>query len=74
MERLADKFKKLVFERTGISTEDLACPREQSHMTPCVARDGHLAATEDVEENQICVGCGAHVMNLLAEEEKKHEG
>jgi len=32
----------------------IICPREKSYMTPCVARDGHLA----LADNNACVGCG----------------
>lgn len=39
-ERKADKFRDWVLKRTGLEASDLQCPREQSAMTPCVARDG----------------------------------
>ena len=32
----------------------IVCPREKSFMTPCVARDGNLALSDDHH----CVGCG----------------
>src|SRR5690554_3660547 len=41
----------------------IVCPREKSAMTPCVARDGKLACADD----GVCVGCGEHPADLLAE-------
>lgn len=40
----------------------IGCPRAKTDMTPCVARDGDLAA-----EIGTCVGCGQHAANLLTE-------
>lgn len=37
-----------------VERDEVVCPREKSSMTPCVARDGHLAAADDHH----CVGCG----------------
>jgi hypothetical protein len=34
----------------------VGCPRAQSDMTPCIARDGHLALAGDPPSD--CVGCG----------------
>jgi hypothetical protein len=39
----------------------VGCPRAKTDMTPCVARDGHLAA----DDTGLCVGCAAHPANLL---------
>lgn len=41
----------------------VGCPRAQSDMTPCVARDGHIA----LADSQVCVGCGAEPATLLTE-------
>jgi hypothetical protein len=41
----------------------IGCPRAQSDMTPCVARDGHLA----VADSGVCVACGSNPADLLAE-------
>lgn len=41
----------------------VVCPREQSFMTPCIARDGHTALADD----GVCVGCGADPGPLLIE-------
>lgn len=40
--------------------EYIGCPRANSD-TPCVARDGRLAAADDA----VCVGCGEHPADLL---------
>jgi len=34
----------------------VGCPRAKSDMTPCIARDGHLALAGDPPAD--CVGCG----------------
>lgn len=65
---IADEFKRLVHQRTGIDPRDLVCPREKSSMTPCVARDGATV----VVGHGICVGCEADVRQLHADELKKH--
>ena len=41
----------------------VGCPRARSDMTPCVARDSHLACADDGK----CVGCGLHPAALLTE-------
>jgi hypothetical protein len=40
----------------------VGCPRAQSDMTPCIARDGRLAL-----DGSECVGCGAAPGRLLSE-------
>lgn len=65
---IGDFFKGMVYGRTGLSEKELVCPREQSDMTPCVARDGDLAMTKDGK----CVGCQADVQQLIKDEKKKH--
>jgi len=68
-----DKLAYLISLRTGLEPAEIQCPREQSDMTPCVCRDGRNAAVDDGEiMNGLCVGCGASVSEMLAEEEKKH--
>jgi hypothetical protein len=42
--------------------EHIGCPRAKTDMTPCVARDGHLAEADD----RHCVGCGEWAADLLA--------
>jgi hypothetical protein len=69
--RDADEMRDLVFKRTGLKPTDLVCPREQSAMTPCVARDGHLAVCERFGEPELCVGCELTVKSLLAKEQTK---
>jgi hypothetical protein len=44
--------------------EHVGCPRAQSDMTPCVARDGHAALAD---APQVCVGCGSNSVELLKE-------
>jgi hypothetical protein len=41
----------------------VGCPRAQSDMTPCIARDGHLALADDLR----CVGCNQGPIALLKE-------
>jgi len=43
--------------------EHVGCPRARSDMTPCVARDGALAAADEGD----CVGCREHPADLLAQ-------
>jgi hypothetical protein len=65
----ADAYMDLVLNRTGLKPEQLVCPREKSEMTPCIARDGHLALT-DRYDNPVCVGC-EHGLNTLMEAEPR---
>ena len=67
----ADRYKKLIRKRTGLKPSELVCPREQSEMTPCIARDGSLAVA-DGYGGDVCVGCERGVLSLLADEEKKY--
>ena len=46
----------------------LYCPRAKSDMTPCAARDGSTAVTDDGH----CVGCGEHSADLLKEIVRKY--
>lgn len=64
---IGEDYKRLVLTRTGLSESELVCPREKSDMTPCVARDGDLAMTDDF----FCAGCGANVRQLLKVEEAR---
>lgn len=64
---IGDEFKKLVLKRTGIKSRDLVCPREKLDMTPCVARDGDCAMTN----NYCCVGCGISIVECLQDENEK---
>ena len=49
-----------MIDPTGID-----CPRAKTFMTPCIARDGHLALTDPPEE--VCVGCGIQAGPALGE-------
>ena len=64
---IGDLYKGIIIGRTGISPKELECPREKSDMTPCVARDGDVAMTEDGK----CIGCGDDIQELINEEMKK---
>jgi len=64
-ELIADNVRDKILQRTGLRAEDLACPREKSDMTPCIARDGSLALTKNK-----CVGCGI-TLNQLQEDEMR---
>jgi hypothetical protein len=52
--------------------EHIGCPRASSDMTPCVARDGHLAMTDwdDLDNMIACVGCGITPWEALVEIKK----
>lgn len=63
----ADELKRLVAARTRLKPAELKCPRETSDMTPCVARDGATAKSDDGK----CVGCGLSVLDLLTKERAK---
>ena len=62
---LADHYRDLVLVRTGLKPSEIICPREKSDMTPCVARDGGLAASDD----GWCVGCDKGLRGLVDREE-----
>lgn len=64
----ADELRDLICARLNIAPAVLICPRERSAMTPCVARDGELATSDD----GVCVGCELTVTDLLAVERAKH--
>jgi len=58
------------------------CPRAKSSMTPCIARDGHLALCQTSEEDPRthelrhpwrCVGCLERPRTLLVDLAKKYE-
>lgn len=68
MQSLGDKLKELIHKRTGLTPEQLQCPREKSDMTPCVARDGGIVVTSNSFGNPLCVGCEARVDRLVAKE------
>jgi hypothetical protein len=67
----ADEFCRLARQRTGLAGKDLQCPREKSAMTPCIARDGHLAVAEALG-GDVCVGCEHRVETLLERERERH--
>jgi hypothetical protein len=70
-EQSADEFATLVRTRTGLAPSQLTCPREKSDMTPCLARDGHLALA-DRYGKPICVGCEHGLETLLKKEKALH--
>jgi len=46
---------------------EIECPRAKSFMTPCIARDGHLAlSTPTRGRPPVCVGCGVDPRDELA--------
>jgi hypothetical protein len=49
------------YGRYNDDPEHIGCPRATSDMTPCIARDGDLAVSDDGE----CVGCGHRAADLL---------
>ena len=44
---------------------DIDCPRARTDMTPCVARDGATATSDDRGAYPTCVGCDADPRELL---------
>lgn len=68
---LAEEYKALVLARTGISADELKCPREKSEMTPCIARDGGTAVAFSSYGAPLCAGCGQSVKVLIATERAK---
>lgn len=56
------------YGRYNDAPDHVGCPRAQSDMTPCIARDGALAlAGRTPAVNGVCVGCGAGPRALLHE-------
>ena len=41
----------------------VGCPRAETDMTPCIARDGHTAMADDM----VCVGCRGNPLVLIKE-------
>jgi hypothetical protein len=67
-EQAADELTSLVMKRIGATNRnEVECPREKSFMTPCIARDGHLALADD----GACVGCGSKAVSLLKAEQER---
>lgn len=53
------------YGRYNDDPQHVGCPWAKSDMTPCVARDGHLALAGDPPSD--CVGCGRQPVALLLE-------
>ena len=53
----------LNYGRYDDDPEQIGCPRAKTDMTPCVARDGHLAQLNDGS----CAGCRENPADLLTE-------
>lgn len=69
----ADKFRDLVKKRLRLAKgEEVVCPSATSQTTPCIARDGGLAATWKLGGGT-CLGCDRAVRALLEAEEAKHK-
>lgn len=66
----ADEYKAAVFKRTGIKSDELSCPREASHMSPCIAKDGRTAAASG-NNGGVCVGCEHGIRDLLSVEKNR---
>jgi hypothetical protein len=49
------------YGRYDSDPDHIGCPRAHSDMTPCIARDGHLALADDGR----CVGCNGDAADLL---------
>jgi hypothetical protein len=51
-------------------TDDyIFCPRAQSSMTPCIARDGRLA----LADSNVCVGCAEKPSELISDLAERYE-
>jgi hypothetical protein len=70
-EQSADEFATLVRTRTGLAPRQLTCPREKTDMTPCLARDGHLALSYRYDRS-MCIGCEHGLETLLNKEKTLH--
>ena len=70
-EQEAEWYKQQIYRRTKIKSEELVCPREQSGMTPCIARDGKLAVGLQYSNHPICVGCEIHIQTLVRDEQNR---
>ena len=70
---MADQLRILIRMRTGLQGSELVCPREQSSMTPCIARDGHTAVCFGAFGQGLCVGCWSSVKALLDSESAKQQ-
>jgi hypothetical protein len=53
------------YGRYNDDPDHIGCPRAQSDMTPCVARDGQLAVGSTAADEPVCVGCGKNPADLL---------
>jgi len=69
--RRADEYRDAVLKRTGLKAEELKCPREQSDITPCVARDGRLALAETIGGTPVCAGCDYFLSVLFIKEQNR---
>jgi len=57
-----------------VSRDDIDCPRAKTWMTPCVARDGHLAIDDPAARGGgVCVGCGSDPRELLVDLAERYE-
>jgi hypothetical protein len=63
-QQLADALTAVVMAYTRVTDRArIVCPRETSWMTPCIARDGHVALADD----DLCAGCGVTPRAALEE-------
>jgi hypothetical protein len=53
------------YGRYGDDPKHVGCPYAKSDMSPCIARDGHLALAGDPPSD--CVGCGRQPVLALLE-------
>lgn len=51
-------------------TDGIDCPHAKTFMTPCVARDGHLAVSDP--PGAVCVGCGQDPRELRRDLAKRY--
>jgi hypothetical protein len=69
---MADEFRVMVLKRTNITRTELKCPRENSEMTPCIARDGGTAVAFTSSTNRpLCVGCEIDLQTVYNDEKEK---
>jgi len=70
LHKLGEELRDLVFERTGIDSSDLICPRAKSDMTPCVVRDGGMCVIVINFDLAVCVGCETSITRQIEKEKQ----
>lgn len=58
-----------------MSRNEIDCPRAKTWMTPCIARDGHLALSDSKPDGTgaVCIGCVHDARELLTDLASRYE-